>query len=356
MVVVAYIDHILIATKGSLEKHQKQVGKVFDLLLENQMGIEIDKCTFDAKPVKFLGFLVDGESIRMDPDKAKAIVDWPRPKNQKEVQQILGLWNFYRNFIQGYPQIVAPITDLLKGNGKDFVFGGAQEAAFVKITILFTSGKTPILRHFDIDRPALIETDASDFAIGAVLSQKFEDGKIHPCDFISRKMSPAEFNYDVFDKEMLAIVCSLQKWRHFLQGSEFRTMVFSDHQNLSYFTEKVKLNRRQARWAEILQEYTFTIVYRKGSQNLPADILSRCPADTSGVGGTTAMVEKPMLGPDQWLEIGAMEIDDDEYEVIDTEALEISKMDRAQKELLKQDALRDEDYITLCKAVTKEKI
>jgi len=130
-------------------------------------------------------------------------------------------------------------------------------------------------------------------------------------------------------------------------------MIFSDHSNLSYFPKNIKLNRRQARRAEILQEYDFTIVYRKGLQNLKADILSRCTAYTSGVGGTTAMVEKPMLGPDQSLEIGAMETDDDEYEVIEIRAMEIAKMDPAQKELLKQDASQDEDYRELCKALTK---
>jgi hypothetical protein len=113
-------------------------------------------------------------------------VDWPRPTNQKEVQQILGLWNFYRRFIPNYVQILAPITDLLKGNGKDFSFGEVQEAAILKIVVLFTSGNTPILRHFGQERPALIETDASDFAIGVVHSQKFEDGKIHLCTFLSR--------------------------------------------------------------------------------------------------------------------------------------------------------------------------
>jgi len=208
--------------------------------------------------------------------------------------------------MESYAQIIAPITDSLRGNGKDFHFREAQEAACFETVIVFTSGKTLILRHFDIDRPALIETDASDFALGAVLSQKFEDGKIHPCDLLSRKVFSAELNYDVFDKEMLAIDFALQRWSHFLQGSEFKTMIFSDHQNRSYFTEKVKLNRRQARWAEILQEGSFTIVYKKGSQNLKADILSRYRAYTSGVGGTTVIVEKPKLGLDQWLEIGAM--------------------------------------------------
>jgi hypothetical protein len=95
----------------------------------------------------------------------------------------------------------------------EFKWGEAQEAAFLKITILFTSGKTPILRHYDPDRPALLETDASDFAIAGILSPKFEDGKIHSVHFVSTNLNPAELNYDVHDKEMLAVVFSLRKNR-----------------------------------------------------------------------------------------------------------------------------------------------
>jgi hypothetical protein len=115
---------------------------------------------------------------------------------------------------------VAPITDLLRGKGKDITWEQAQEAAFLKITISLTSGKTPILRHYDPNRPVLVNTDASDFAIAAILFQKFEDGKLHPVSFISRKLSQAELNYDVLDKEMLTVVFSLRKWRNFLQGAE----------------------------------------------------------------------------------------------------------------------------------------
>jgi len=101
MVVVVYIDDILIASKGFLEKHHRQVSKVFQLLMDNHMCVEIEKCVFDAKEVPFLGFLVSGTGLRMDPEKAKAIVDWPRPTSVKEVQQLLGLWNFYRRFVPG---------------------------------------------------------------------------------------------------------------------------------------------------------------------------------------------------------------------------------------------------------------
>jgi hypothetical protein len=102
MVVVAYIDDILIATKGSLEKHHKQVSKGFQLLMDNKLCIEIDKCIFDATRTPFLGFIVSGEGLEMEPEKAKAIVDWPRPTSRKEVQQLLGLWNFYRRFISNF--------------------------------------------------------------------------------------------------------------------------------------------------------------------------------------------------------------------------------------------------------------
>jgi hypothetical protein len=145
MVVVAYIHDILIATKESLAKHHRQVSKVFQLLRDNYMCVEIDKCICDAEEVPFLGFMVSGSGLRMDPAKAKAIIDWPRPTNVKEVQQPLGLWNFYCRFFPGYAAIVAPIPDLLRGKSKEIEWVEAQEAAFLKITILFTSGKTPIL-------------------------------------------------------------------------------------------------------------------------------------------------------------------------------------------------------------------
>jgi len=251
----------------------------------------------------------------MDPDKAKAIVDWPRPISRKEVQEILSLWNFYRRCIHNFSAIVSPITDLLRPDVK-FQWGEAQEAAFLKITILFISGKIPILRHYDPDRPALLETDASDFAITGILSQKFEDGKIYLVQFVSRKLTAAELNYDVYDKETLAVVFSLQKNHHYLQGAVHKTMIFSDHQNLTYFKSAVLLNRRQARWSEDLKQYNFQLFYRKGTVNAKADILSRCPAFTSKEGGTTSATNQMLLDKEQWLEVGAMNIVNEEYELV----------------------------------------
>jgi hypothetical protein len=132
---------------------------------------------------------------------------------------------------------------LLKQN-INFRWGEAQEAAFLKVVISFTSGKTLILRHYDPRRRALLVMDASDFAITGVLSQKFEDCKIHPIGFASRKLNPAELNYDVYNKEMLAVIYCVKFWQHFLEGAELKTRVLSDHQNLTYFKTAKVLNRR----------------------------------------------------------------------------------------------------------------
>jgi hypothetical protein len=146
---------------------------------------------------------------------------------------------------------------------------------------IFATENTPILRHYEEDRPAMVETNTSDYAMGAVLSQRFEDGKIHPVAFISKKFSPAELNYQIYNKEMLAIVYAMKQWRGYLQGAIHTTVVYSDHMNLQYFKETNQINQRQARWVETLQEYNFKIVYRKGTENGNADSLSWCPEFTA---------------------------------------------------------------------------
>jgi hypothetical protein len=352
MIVVAYIDDILIATKGSIQKHRKQVSKVFQLLMDNPMCVKIDKCIFDATSTPFLGCIVSGTGLTMDPEKAKAIVDWPRPTSRKEVQQLLGLWNFYRRFIHNFSAIVSPITDLLK-QVVTSNWGEAQEAAFLKITVLFLSGKTPILRHYDPDRPALLETDASDFAIAGILSQKFEDGKVHPVRFVSRKLTLAELNYDVYDKEMLAVVFSLKKNRHYLLGAVHKTTIFSNHQNLTYFKTVVLLNRRQERWSGQLKQYNFVSLYRKDASNAKADILSRCPAFTYSEEGTPSSTNQTIIDKEQWLEVGAMEMDSEQYESIQISAMEDELLLPEAKERIKEKAILDEKYRELCKQVTK---
>lgn len=135
----------------------------------------------------------------------------------------------------------------------------------LKITILCTSCNNPNRPHYDPDWPPLLEIDDSDFSKPAILSQTFEDVKLHPVGVISRQLAVGEVNYDVYDKELLPIVCSLWKWTDIVQCAHHKTIVYMNHQNLSYFKNAVSLNRRQATWAEDLQSYDFDLFYRKGS-------------------------------------------------------------------------------------------
>jgi hypothetical protein len=189
--------------------------------------------------------------------------------------------------------------------------------------------------------------------MGAGLSQESEDGKIHPSPFLSRKLSTATLPYDIFDKKLLAIVYAFQKRMHYVLGTAHKTTTIADHQNLEYFTEKVYLNRIQARWAEILQVYDVVNIYRNGPLDQKADILSNCPAYTFREGNTTAILENPMLGPDRWFEIAAIQIYDDSLDHIDIAALDIALLSSDRKEAILQDATMDEEYIQLCNTVTK---
>jgi transposase InsO family protein len=200
----------------------------------------------------------------------------------RDVQCFLGFANFYRRFIKNYSQIVAPLTNLTRktpaphgGNGGGtFHWSPEAQAAFEKLKSAFTSA--PILAHADPSQPYIVETDASDFALGAVLSQRQEhDGQVHPVAFYSRKFTSAEINYDVYDKELLAIISAFEQWRNYLSGAQHTITVFCDHRNLVYFSSTRVLNRRQARWSLFLADFDFVITYRAGAYQGKPDALSR---------------------------------------------------------------------------------
>jgi len=192
----------------------------------------------------------------MDPKKVQSILEWPRPKNVTEVQAFLGLANYNRKFVKDYSKIATPLTNLTKKDTK-FKWETEQEKAFVSLKE--ASASAPTLEMFDPKRPIQIETDASDRAIGACLTQEV-NGARHPIAYFSRKMTPAEQNYEIYDKELLAIVAALRHWRVYCEGATGLT-IYSDHKNLQYFTTTKELSRRQCRWSELLGQYKFDIVY-----------------------------------------------------------------------------------------------
>lgn len=155
-----------------------------------------------------------------------------------------------------------------------FSWTDKEDRAFKSLVTAFTSA--PILRHFEPGTPIVIETDASDFAIAGVLSQPDSVNRLHPIAFYSRKMQDAELNYDIFNKEMLAIIESIRVWRPYLEGAR-DIIAFTDHRNLESFTVEKELNRRQARWMETLSHYDLKIIYRPGSKMGKPDAMSRRP-------------------------------------------------------------------------------
>ena len=269
---VSYLDDILVYS-DTLEDHIQHVSKVLDRLLSNHLFAKPEKCQFHQTKVEFLGFIISDSGISMNPEKVSAVTEWPIPKSVKEVQSFLGFANFYRKFISNFSEIVAPITNLLK-KGNTFKWDKNTQKSFDLLKKKFTS--TLILIHPDPARPFILETDASDFAISGVLSQYTQHSKKpHPIGFYSRKLSPAEINYDVHDKELLAIVDCLAHWRPFLLGANHPITIFTDHKNLVHWTTSKNLNRRQVRWSQFLADFNFFIHYRPGSLGGKPDALSR---------------------------------------------------------------------------------
>jgi hypothetical protein len=285
--VVVYLDDILIYSPSAAQ-HNAHVMSVLQKLKDAQLSLKLEKCQFGVPQVQFLGFVISKDGITMDPEKISAVVEWPTPQNPRDIQVFLGLANFYRRFIKDFSKISLPLTALLKKSAT-FSWNELTENAFLRLKARIISN--PILCHYDPLKPCFIETDASDFALGAVCSQNDENGTPHPIAFYSRKLIPAEINYQIYDKELLAIVAAFTHWRHYLEFSQHTTIVITDHKNLEYFNTTRNLSRRQVRWSEILSDYNFIIQYRSGKANGAADALSRRdnPLEEGAAAKTTPM-------------------------------------------------------------------
>ncbi|KAK3514314.1 hypothetical protein QTP70_013800 [Hemibagrus guttatus] len=210
----------------------------------------------------------------MDTVKVQAVTDWPAPTTVWELQRLLGFANFCRQFIRNYSSVAGPLTSLLSGKPKRLAWTDQARAAFQQLKDCFTTA--PILRHPDPDLPFVVEVDASSSGLGAVLSQRHgEPGKLHPCVYYSRKLTATEANYNVGNRELLAIKAALEEWRHWLEVARHPFQVLTDHHNLEYLCGAKCLNPRQARWALFFTRFQFMVTYRPGSKNGKADALSR---------------------------------------------------------------------------------
>ena len=272
--VIVYIDDLLIFS-ASVDDHVSHVREVLRRLRDNRLYAKLSKCVFHSASVEFLGFIISGSGISMAADKVSSILDWPVPTKVRDVQSFLGFVNFYRKFIRDFSSLAAPLTELTKKD-VSWLWSDICQNAFVALKDAVASA--PCLSHPQFDLPFILETDASNFAVGAVLSQPSSMDKLEdllPVGFFSRKMSPSERNYDVHDKELLAIICALDHWSHYFLGAPHELKIFTDHRNLVYFRSRQTLSPRLLRWSMFLNQFSFVLMYRKGSTNIPADLLSR---------------------------------------------------------------------------------
>jgi len=273
----AYIDDILIYSSGSLQDHREKVTKVLSRLQEAGLQCDLKKCEFEVQSTKYLGFIIEaGKGVRMDPDKVKAIQEWEAPTTVKGVRSFLGFANFYRRFIQHYSQLALPLTTLTQKN-QPFKWSAEADEAFQQLKRIFVT--EPTLAQFDFDKPTRVEADSSGWCVGGTLLQPNSDGLFLPCAFFSKKLLPAECNYEIYDKEMLAIVRCLEEWDSELRGLRDSFEVLSDHKNLEYFMTVRKLTERQIRWSLILSQFDFKIRHIDGKDNVLADALSRRDQD-----------------------------------------------------------------------------
>jgi len=271
--VILYLDDILIYS-NSLDDHHQTVREVLKKLIDNNLYAKLSKCEFDKEEVEFLGHIISGSGVSTDPKKIKSIKEWPIPKNVKEVQRFLGLCNYYRRFVRNFAAIAKPLHALTK-KGRKFVWSKDCDTSFSILKKRLTS--SPLLMHPDLTKPFIVECDASNFAIGAVLSQYDNDNKLHPIAYFSRSLNNAEINYSITDKELLSIKEAFSSWRHLLLGAKFKIKVFTDHRNLLYTLGGKIGNQRQHRWHLFFQEYDFELIYRQGKKNGKPDSLSRRP-------------------------------------------------------------------------------
>jgi hypothetical protein len=272
--VAAYLDDLIIYTESSdLADHIGHVREVLLRCRKSGLFANAKKCEFHVRTIEYVGYIVSPDGLSMDPAKVKAISDWPALQTLREVQSFLGFANFYRRFISGFARIAKPLT-MLTRKDVPFQWSSTCAGAFGELKRHFVA--SPILAHYHPDRQTIIETDASDYAVAAVLSQVDPSTAfLHPIAFYSRSMSSAELNYEIYDKELLAIFAAFKEWRHYLEGIPDTIEVITDHKNLEYFASTKLLTRRQARWSEYLSGFSYTVRYRPGKQGVKPDSLTR---------------------------------------------------------------------------------
>jgi hypothetical protein len=262
---LVFFDDILIYSKH-WDEHVVHLRKIFEILSAQQFYVKPSKCTFGAHEVDYLGHIISHEGVRVDNRKIDAMQSWPQPKTITELRGFLGLTGYYRKFVRNYGPIAAPLTELLKkGN---FGWNPKANAAFETLKTAMVT--TPVLALPDFSEKFIVETDASDYGIGAILSQR---GR--PIAYLSKALGPTKRAWSIYSKEMLAIMEAIRAWRTYLLGSKFQ--IQTDQKSLKFLLEQRIVTPEQQKWVSKLVGFDYEIVYRPGRANVAADAMSRMP-------------------------------------------------------------------------------
>lgn len=266
--VLSYLDDILVFSKNQ-EEHLERLEDVLIRLKAANIKLKIKKCYFFTDEVKFLGFIISPEGMKMDKNRVKAINDMPNPINKKQLQSFLGVCNYYRIFIAEFAKLADPLYNLLRKNVK-FDWKKEQDEAIIALKESLST--TPILRYPDFTKPFVLHTDASLTGIGACLMQLHE-GLLHPIIYVSKCLSETQRKYSTTKRETLALVFGLEQFRHLIWG--YCVHVYTDHFPLLGILAKNTKDACLTRWALLVQDYKVNVHYLPGKENILADALSR---------------------------------------------------------------------------------
>jgi hypothetical protein len=260
---LVFMDDILVYSP-SLAEHMVHLTEVLQLLRDAQLYVKSSKCSFACASLEYLGHIISADGVATDPQKTQAMVDWLVPTTVTELRGFLVLTGYYRKFVRNYTVIACPLTTLLKKKG--FVWSDTATAAFQALKLAMVS--TPVLRLPDFSKQFMVETDACDSGIGAVLMQEQ-----HPIAYLSKPLGAAHLGLSIYDKEFLALLLAIERWRSYLQRAEF--VICTDHHSLCYLDDQTLQSPLERKAMSRLMGLRFKISYKKGAENLAADALSR---------------------------------------------------------------------------------